>query len=435
MLIYLTQKQFPNLHLYNQESFNEQIVLKACRPRTIFVLEQHWSGFFSRVLCFIAQFGQTLHTPRIGILGGRKFVRERGAIDDFLSQGILRYFLPFSICSTYMYDPKMSTLKDIIDELTNRTEIYSSRQLHSHAADQDDQILFSAEYWRLDYHHVPIRKWLFDQKKSTVRYDSSIEILTDHSNEHIYTPGPLPIVKRIHHNAPDAFAADLLSSNGTYKLSWKDYAFGAFLRYMFVLFFTSQNTPRIEYATRILAQYWSSFLTDKHRPLKTDPFTHLAGLYIRRGDKFNEDSFWHQHHHWRNLSYYVKGLVDEEKQRNVVFQSIFVMTDDLSVMTALQEYAEGKSNDTDEIYARKHLRGRNILYNILAPQACFDPFQRIGFDQFLVSLRFLIDHSTFTVGHTDSNVFRFMREVIYAQRQHQKEVQSSSYTRNAPDSF
>lgn len=435
MLIYLTQKQFPNVHSYNHATFDEQFLLKTCRLRTIFGLEQHWSGFFSRVLCFIAQFGQTLHTQRIGMLGGKKFVRDRGEIDDFLGQGILRYFLPFSICSVYMYHPKMSTLRNIIDESTNRTHIIRSRQLHSHAADQHDRILFSSEYWKMDYHHVPIRKWLFDRKKSTVRYDSSIEMLTNHSDEHIYALGNVPIDKRIHRNAPDAFPSDLLPNNGSYQLTWKDHAFGTFLRYMFVLFFTSQNTPRIEYATRILAQYWSSFLSDKYHPIKTDPFAHLAGLYIRRGDKSNEDSFWHQHRHWRNLSYYVKGLVDEEKQRNVVFQSIFVMTDDAYVMAALRDYADGKSNGTDEIYARKHLRDRNILYNILAPQACFDPFQRIGFDQFLVSMRFLIDHSTFTVGHTDSNVFRFMREVIYARRQQQEEVQSFSYTRNAPDSF
>lgn len=435
MLNYLTEKQFPNNHLYNHASFNEQMLSKICRLRTVFALKQHWSGFFSRVLCFIAQFGQTLYTPRIGVLSGKKFIKGKGEIDDFLGQGILRYFLPFSICSTYMHHPKMTTLKTIIDKSINVTRVNCTRQLHSYGADQHNQILFSSDYWKMDYHHVPIRKWLFDRKKSNVRYDSSIEMLTDHSDEHIYALRTISNDKRIHRNAPDAFPSDLLPNNGSYKLTWKDHAFGAFLRYMFVLFFTSQNTPRIEYATRVLTQYWSSFLGDRNPSIRTNPFVNLAGLYIRRGDKSNEDSFWHRHNHWRNLSYYVKGLIDEEKQRNIVFQSIFVMTDDLTVMTSLQEYANPKSNNTDEIYARENLRGRDILYNVLAPQACFHPFQRIGFDQFLVSMRFLIDHATFTVGHTDSNVFRFMREVIYARRQHQEEVQSFSLTRNAPDSL
>jgi hypothetical protein len=111
------------------------------------------------------------------------------------------------------------------------------------------------------------------------------------------------------------------------------------------------------------------------------------------------------------------------------------MTDDTSVMSSLKDYADPKSNGKDEPYAREHLRGKDILYNVLAPQDCFNPFHRIGFDQFLVSMRFLIDHSAFTIGHTDSNVFRFFREVIYAQRQHQPGVQSFTYVRNAPDSF
>ena len=435
MLNYLTHKQFPHLHLYDQSSFDENDLLEICRPRSIFALQQHWSGFFSRVLCFIAQFGQTLYTPRIGILRGTKFNRDRGEVDDFLGQGILRYFLPFSTCSAYMYQLKLSRLKDIIDESINLTHISRSKELHSHGADRTDRILFSSEYWRMDYHHVPIRKWLFDRKQSTVGYDSSIAVLTNHSDEHIYAPGNVPLHKRLHQNAPDAFPSDLLPNISDYQLTWKDHVFGSFLRYMFVFFFTSQNTPRIEYASRVLSQYWSSFLTEKYGLRNTDPFVHLAGLYIRRGDKFDEDSFWHKHHHWRNLSYYVKGLIDEEQQRHVSFQSIFVMTDDVSVLNALHDYANRKSNGTDEMYARKHLRGRNILYNILAPQACFDPFRRIGFDQFLVSMRFLIEHSTFTVGHTDSNVFRFLREIIYARKQHQKEVQSFTYIRNAPDSL
>ncbi|CAF0922988.1 unnamed protein product [Adineta steineri] len=83
---------------------------------------------------------------------------------------------------------------------------------------------------------------------------------------------------------------------------------------------------------------------------------------------------------------------------------------------------------TDELYTREHLRNRNILYNMLAPQICFNPFQRIDFDQFLVSMRFLIDY-------TVSNVFQCFREVIYARRQQPQGIQSYTFAKNAPDSL
>ena len=111
------------------------------------------------------------------------------------------------------------------------------------------------------------------------------------------------------------------------------------------------------------------------------------------------------------------------------------MTDDTSVMSSLRDYASPDSKGKDEPYAREHLRGKEILYNVLAPQDCFDPFRRIGFDQFLVSMRFLIEYAAFTIGHTDSNVYRYFREVVYAQRQHQPNVQTFTYVRNAPDSL
>jgi hypothetical protein len=439
MIAYLTQKQFPNIPLFENSSFDEQTILNICPKRSIFALRQQWSGFFSRVLCFIAQFGQTLHSPRMAVLRGTPFSRGRGSDDDFLSQGIIPYFLPFSICSAYMYHPKMKKLRDIIQNPSNVQHIVRSSVLHAHGNDEKDHVLFSSEFWKMDYHHVPIRKWLFDRKKSIVTYNSSTEILTNHSDEHIYAPGNkdhIELGRWISRNGPDAFSSDLLPNKGNYKLIWKDHVFGSFLRYMFAFFFGSQNAPRIEYGTRILAQYWSNFLIEKYSLINNkNPFDDLAGLYIRRGDKSVEDSFWHKHKRWRNLSYYVKGIVDEEKQRKMIFKSIFIMTDDRSVMNSLQDYADLKSKGTDEPYAREHLRGRNILYNILAPQTCFEPFRRIGFDQFLVNMRFLIDYSTFTVGHTDSNVFRFLRQIIYARRQHQKGVQSFTYIRDAPDSL
>jgi hypothetical protein len=436
MVNYLTEKQFPNFDQIRNASTVKSEISKICRAQSLFILHQHYSGFFSRVLCFIAQFGQTLYSPRIGLLRGTRFAIDRGELDDYLGQGIKRYFLPFSICSTYEHHPEMKNLKILIQAEANAAHLGRSHELHEYGSSKTDRALTSSEFWKMDYHHVPIRKWLFDRKKTSVSYESSIKILSDHSDEHIYAPKNVSIGDWINTNKPDAFPTDLLPEKDGYKLTWQDYIFGSFLRYMFALFFGSRNAPRIELGTRLLAQHWSSYLIDRyHIPTNSNVFDKLAGLYIRRGDKSSEDSFWFKHRRWRNLSYYVKGIVDEEQRRNKTFSYIFVMTDDASVMESFQDYINSGSKGTDEPYARKHLRGREILYNVLAPQVCFDPFRRIGFDQFLVSMRFLIEYSAFTIGHTDSNVFRFFREVVYAQRQLQPGVQSFTYVRNAPDSF
>ncbi|UJR28025.1 hypothetical protein I4U23_009284 [Adineta vaga] len=439
MLKYLSEKQFPHVDEIQHGSMKKEEILKICRARSMFVLHQHWSGFFSRVLCFIAQFGQTLYSSRIGVPRGTRFSSERGEKDDFLSEGIKRYFLPISICSAYENEPEMISMKNLIDTENNAIQIATTKGLWENRNNTEDRVLSSSEFWKMDYHHVPIRKWLFDRKKTSVAYDSSFKILTDHSDEHIYAPKgakDVPIGEWVNTNKPDAFSSDLLVTKKNYKLTWQDYVFGSFLRYMFVLFFGSQNAPRIEFGTRVLAQYWSSYLTDKHTiSSNKNVFDKLAGLYIRRGDKSSEDSFWAKHQHWRNLSLYVKGIVDEEQRQKKKFDYIFIMTDDTSVMQSFRDYADPNSKGKDEPYAREHLRGRDILYNVLAPQQCFDPFHRIGFEQFLVSMRFLIQHSAFTIGHTDSNVFRFFREAVYAQRQHQQNVQSYTYVQNAPNSL
>ena len=327
----------------------------------------------------------------------------------------------------------------MIETAPNAIHISNSKELYQNGKTKSSRLLLSTDFWKLDYHHVPIRKWLFDRKQTTISYDSSIDILTDHSDEHIYAPNNannVPIGDWINTNKPDAFSSDLLSNKSWLSINLARLCIW-WISSLYVCFiFCSQNSPRIEYGVRVLAAHWSSYLMDKYSiSSKTNVFNKLAGLYIRRGDKSNEDSFWFKHSHWRNISYYIKGIVDEEKRLNKTFQYIFVMTDDKTVMHSLQDYVNSESKGTDEPYARKHLRGREILYNVLAPQACFDPFLRIGFDQFLVSMRFLIQHSAFTVGHTDSNVFRFFREIVYAQRQHQPGVQTYTYVQNAPNSF
>ena len=440
MLSYLAHKQFPLNRSSTNSSFNQQQITAACRKDSLFLLRQNQlSGFCSRVLCFVAQFGQTLHTPRIGVLKGAGFGDSHRAIDDFLGEGILRYFLPISLCSAYANHPNMSELQTNVKNSQDARHISRSYELHKYATEKKDQAFHSDEFWKMDYHHVPIRKWLFDRTETSVAYDSPISVLTDHSNEHIYAPGnakDVEIGDWINRNKPDAFSSDLLPNNGEYQLTWQDYVFGSFLRYMFVRYFFSQNAPRIEYGSRILAEHWRSYLIDKYsRTMGSDVFAHLAGLHIRRGDKTNEDSFWHKHHRWRNLSYYVKGVVDEEQRRNINLTFIFVVTDDKHVLSSLQDYANPSSTGNDEPYAREHLRGREILYNVLAPIGCAEPFRRIEFDQFLVSIRFLVENAAITIGHNDSNVFRLLREITYSRRQHQPGVQTITYTRAAPDSL
>ncbi|CAF3622323.1 unnamed protein product [Adineta steineri] len=169
---------------------------------------------------------------------------------------------------------------------------------------------------------------------------------------------------------------------------------------------------KIPHDMNLVNEYYfnkSKFLIEKYSLINSsNPFHDLAGLYIRRGDKLTKDSFWHKHNRWRNLSYYVKGIVYEKKRRKITFKCIFVMT--------------------DELYTREHLHNRNILYNMLAPQICFNPFQRIDFDQFLISMRYLIYY-------TDSNVFQYFHEVIHAQRQQPQGIQSYTFSKNALDSL
>ena len=205
---------------------------------------------------------------------------------------------------------------------------------------------------------------------------------------------------------------------------------------MFLLFF-SPLAPRIQTSTKLLAHHWSEYLSDKWTQPYEQVLINMAALFIRRGDKMPEDSFWTKHQRWRNISMYVKGIVDEEKRREKKFSTIFIMTDDTSVMNSIQEYArEGLTGTSrDESYAREHLYQREILYNVFAPQSCFNPFIRIGFDQFLVNMQFLGDYASFIVGHTDSNVGRYLEEIIYVHRQHEKHVQTRTFVVNAPDSL
>jgi len=222
----------------------------------------------------------------------------------------------------------------------------------------------------------------------------------------------------------------------TANLTIPDQIFTSFLRYMFLLFF-SQLAPRIQTSAKLLAHHWSEYLSDKYNKPYSETLSKMAVLFIRRGDKMPEDLFWQKHKRWRNISMYVKGMINEEKRREIRYTTIFVMTDDVTVMNSIQEYSRVglTSLNKDEPYAREHLYGRQILYNVFAPQSCFDPFIRIGFDQFLVNVQFVTDYASLVVGHTDSNVGRYLEEIIYVNRQHQKNSQTLTYVINAPDSL
>src|SRR5262249_54054556 len=129
----------------------------------------------------------------------------------------------------------------------------------------------------------------------------------------------------------------------------------------------------------------------------------------------------------------VKALVDEEERLNRRFSSIFVMTDDASVLKSIQDYSDPESKGTDELYAREHLKNREILYNVFAPQARQKFIDRLEVDQFLVSLQFIIQYSQFTVGHSDSNIGRYLEEIIYSRQQLNPSVHSNSFVKDAPD--
>jgi hypothetical protein len=215
-----------------------------------------------------------------------------------------------------------------------------------------------------------------------------------------------------------------------YNLTWQDHLFTGFLRYMFVLYF-HRFPPRIHQLAHLLAEHWSSYIMDKNKA----SLNNMAAIQIRRADKKIEDSFWRKHGYWRNISMYVKGVVDEEQRRNQIFSCLFVMSDDPSVIELIQDYSKPKSKGTDESYARKHLKNRLIIYNIFAPEACVDSYSRMGLDQFLVSIQFIINYAQFIVSHTDSNVARYLEEIIYSRNQLKDSVQTDSFVKNAPDSL
>ena len=420
------------------KSFSDDEKVNECRRRQFLVFDQHEAGFFSRHNCFLDQFGQSLYSPSMVILSYRRFHVSGADREDFRGEGVLRYFSPMSSCSSVDRHPRMSSILRHLkgENVSHRLTVTKIDDLlFENQRRMKANFLWYKDFWLFGYADAPHRRWLFDVHQpvsSSRNYSLSKEFLLDHRSEHLYHS---PRLTEEHldqwrsTNSPYGESSEFLSSSPA-KITWKDRLFTSFLRYIFVLYF-HHFPPRLFQMVDLLAEHWSTYLQEKNNVTLDD----LAAIFVRRGDKMPEDSFWLKHHRWRNLSFYVKGLVDEEQRRHRRFSSIFVMTDDRSVMNSLRDYSDPSSKGTDESYAREHLKGREILFNVFAPQACFNPFLRIGFDQFLVSLHFLVQYSQFTVSHTDSNIGRYLTQIIYAKRQFNHSIPFQSLIVNAPDSL
>ena len=63
---------------------------------------------------------------------------------------------------------------------------------------------------------------------------------------------------------------------------------------MSILFF-SQLAPRIQVTSKLLAQHWLEYLADKYNRPYDEALKDLGVIFIRRGDKMPEDSFWQKH--------------------------------------------------------------------------------------------------------------------------------------------
>ncbi|CAF3104538.1 unnamed protein product [Rotaria socialis] len=434
-LIYLENKQFPASledSKLNRDALTQKY-LHECEKRQLIIMVQWVAGFFSRMHCFIEMFGQTLYSPSMAVLAPARFVILNAGRDDFLGEGILRHIAPMSLCSAYMH--LLKSLDTQIRYLTqsnvttqnNALDIISMNQWRYHKK----KFMLLRDFWRLGYEHVPLRKWLFDRDRLSsqrkVTYSSSLRVLSDHSSEHIYQSPNLSfdLKQWTASNRP-------LKEPFDYVPSWQDRVFTSFLRYMFLIFF-SPLAPRIEASTRLLTEHWSIYLGDMHDQPYNESLRAMVTLFIRRGDKAVEDSFYRKHGYWRNISLFVKGIVDEEHRRGIRFKSLFVVTDEAEVMTSIQDYSNLDSSGTGEQYARQHLKGRHILFNVFAPQACFNPYEKIGYDQFLVSVSFALRHSSFVVAHNDSNIGRYFQEMFYATKQHNPGVQTQTFVKNPPD--
>ena len=426
-------------HLLEKQTIqakSDESIIEQCLRRQLLILIQHEAGFFSRHNCFIDQFGQTLYSPSMVLLSYRAFHVSNSGKEDFRREGVLRYFVPISTCSALDRNPKMKPIFDRLNgdvrytkKVTKIDDLLYENQRRSNA-----KYIWYDNFWEYGHEHIPHRRWLLDVNRTftPIDYSMTLNELMNHDDEHIYADPSLSDKYLEEWREPfGPFGQPSTFFGGpSYRLTWKDRVFTSFTRCMAMLYF-HHFPSRIYRSVQLLYEHWSNYFLDKSGQTLDD----MAAIFIRRGDKMPEDSFWIKHKRWRNISYYVKGLVDEETRRNRRYSSVFIMTDDASVMSSIQDYADPQSRGTDEQYARQHLKGRNILNNVFAPQSCFNPFIRIGFDQFLVTLEFLLRYTDVVVGHTDSNVGYYIYHHLYCRRQQDHSRGSRSFVVNAPDSL
>lgn len=421
----LLDKQFPKLSNVHIHEANDYI--NDCESRHLILLEQ-WThgGFFSRANCLIEQFGQSLYSPFMAVLLPRQFDMGSAGTEDFMHEGILGYYASMSQCSAYIVPHRLKNISESVENLVQGEDNHLSEYIKIETFGQLRQVrsrkryLWLQDQWKFGYEHVPHRRWLFDRKsresKTFVHYDSSIDILMEHSLEHIYHAPNLNfnLEKWEPRNAPVLASTTNLSSN--YKIIWKDKVFTSFLRYIFTIFF-HQFAPRIELSKNLLTRYWSSYLADNKNQPYYQALSSMAVVYIRRGDHTREDPFYQKYGYWRNLSLFLETLYDEEKRLNKTFSSIFILSDDGHVVNSAIEFASKYSSGPDERFARQYLFGRDVIYNINAPQNCRKPLSRFDFDQYVVSIQLIIRHSAIVVTQILSNLGTYLEAILFAQNQ------------------
>ena len=440
----LLDKQFPQLSNSHAYPYKVDDYINDCESRHFILLEQwKWGGFFSRANCLIEQFGQSLYSPLMAVLLPRQFNMGSANIEDFMHEGIIRYYAPMSQCSAYIPRNRLKNISQLGEVPTghrenhsNYIEIQTFEQLRQ--KNPSRKYLWLQDQWKFGYEHVPHRRWLFDRmsnkSKNFVKYDSSIDVLMDHTLEHIYhAPNPKFDLNRwIPRNSP--FQESAAHLNGSYTITLKDKIFTSFLRYMFTLFF-HQFAPRIELSRALLVRYWSNYLEDSKRQPYHYALSSMAVVYARRGDKKHEDPFYRKYGHWRNISLFLKTLHEEEKGLNKSFSSILFLSDDSRFVDSALEFASKNTSGPDESFARQYLAGRVVIYNVFAPDDCRKPFSRWDFDQYLVTVQLIIRHSRMIATQIRSNLGIYLEAVIYAENQLLPNQQTSTRIKYVKDNL
>jgi len=217
-LNYLLEKQFPT----NISKKNLNTIINNCLSRQLFILDQWPMGFFSRYHCLIEQFGQTLYSPSMVLLISRRFLLSESSLDDFHNEGIIRYFQPISLCSAYLNHPQMKPIREMLSVINIQSNNWKTINNTHQLLERDEQnikYIYSREIWKFGYDHVPHRRWLFDRNRHEIKkiltYSSSIKLLIDHSNEHIYfhNSSLINLENWTPRNSPQGPPKDVLSGN------------------------------------------------------------------------------------------------------------------------------------------------------------------------------------------------------------------------------